>query len=71
MSGTDLAPAHQTWVCAGCGKTSRSRYGFDASGKSVADAGWDESCMLRAVLCEPTGAEVGMQWRAAGGGEHG
>ena len=40
------APEGQLWVCAACGKTSRDRYGE----KKISD-GWDESCMLNAVLC--------------------
>lgn len=54
-AGTDIAPEPRVWVCGACGKRARSRYGFDAAGKSTAlDRGWDESCMLNAVLCEPT-----------------
>lgn len=37
-----------TWVCAACGKTSRTRYGLD-------EAGWDEACMMNAVLCHTGG----------------
>lgn len=36
------------WVCQACGKTAASRSGADAS------PGWDEACMLNAVLCRPT-----------------
>ncbi len=35
------------WVCAACGKTSTDLYGME--GKH--SRGWDESCMLHAVLC--------------------
>lgn len=35
------------WVCAACGKTHKDRYGNEGDG----DRGWDESCMLHAVLC--------------------
>jgi hypothetical protein len=49
--GTDLAPDDQVWVCSACGKTSRSKYGFDAMNRQCADRGWDESCMLNSVLC--------------------
>lgn len=45
------APEGQVWVCGACGKTSRTRYGFDATNVRVASPGWDESCMLNAVLC--------------------
>lgn len=38
------------FVCLACGKTSGTRYGFDAD----RDRGWDASCMLNALLCEPT-----------------
>lgn len=47
---TPCAEAH-VWVCGACGKTSRTRYGFNAADQSVASPGWDESCMLNAVLC--------------------
>ncbi len=50
--GTAVAPEGQTWVCQACGKTSRSRYGFDAANKSVAMRGWDEICMMNASLFE-------------------
>lgn len=50
--GTQIAPEGQVWVCGACGKRARSRYGFDAQHQSTAiDRGWDESCMLNAVLC--------------------
>jgi len=59
--GTTLAPDGQIWRCHACGKRSRTRYGFvdDGTGRGcdrlsdgspVADPGWDESCMLNAVL---------------------
>jgi len=41
-----IAPKDAIWVCGACGKTSKDRYG----GKT-ASRGWDESCMLNAVLC--------------------
>lgn len=47
-----IAPEGQVWVCAACGKKSRTRSGFDSQGKRTAiDNTWDESCMLNAVLC--------------------
>ena len=50
--GTTPAPEGQVWICGACGKKSRTMYGFDAENKSTAiDRGWDESCMLNAVLC--------------------
>lgn len=44
-------PRHMVWVCGACGKTSRTRYGWNKSGKSVADPGWDSSCRCCSVLC--------------------
>ncbi len=49
--GTAPAPEGQVYVCGACGKTSPTRYGFDDADRNVADPGWDESCMLNAVLC--------------------
>lgn len=40
------APEGQVFVCAACGKRSRDLYGLQSI-----DKGWDESCMLNAVLC--------------------
>lgn len=40
-----FAPAGTVFVCAACGKTSDNLYGEGARG-------WDESCMLNAVLCD-------------------
>lgn len=42
-----IAPAGAIWVCGACGKTARDRYGIEGEH----DRGWDESCMLNAVLC--------------------
>ena len=50
LNGTDLAPEGHIYVCAACGKTSKSRYGFDDHDRSVASHGWDESCMLNCAL---------------------
>jgi len=41
-----LAADGQVWVCCACGKRSKDRYGEQAISR-----GWDESCMLNAVLC--------------------
>ena len=41
------SPGH-LFVCCACGKVSTTKYGFDASGRSTASPGWDESCMLSA-----------------------
>lgn len=43
------APSGQVFVCAACGKTSKSIY--------QGPRGWDESCAMNAVLCyEPRGS---------------
>jgi len=44
--GNHYATAGQVWVCAACGKTSRDQYG-----EQRISPGWDESCMMNAVLC--------------------
>src|SRR5690349_14474465 len=49
--GTTPAPPGFVYVCPHCGKTSRTRWGFDAENKRCADAGWDESCAMRCALC--------------------
>ena len=54
MKGTDLAPEGQTWVCCACGKTARSRYGFDAEGNRTTRQRWDESCAMNAELFSNT-----------------
>lgn len=41
-----IAPEGEIFVCGACGKRSRDQYGYEAI-----DRGWDESCMLNAVLC--------------------
>lgn len=43
-----FAPDDAIWVCAACGKTHTDRYGIKGDGHR----GWDESCMLNAVLCK-------------------
>jgi hypothetical protein len=43
----DDAPDGAIFVCGACGKTSKSIYGDDTK-----FGGWDESCMLNAVLCK-------------------
>ena len=45
--GNRRAKPGYVWMCGACGKTSRDRYGFDRISH-----GWDESCMLHAVLVE-------------------
>lgn len=54
----------QIWVCFACGRTSHWRYGFDADGKPCeASQGFDESCMMNAVLCHAAKNEDGW-WEA-------
>lgn len=43
-----VAPEGQEWVCCACGKTAEHKYGNWGGYK--ASRGWDESCMLNAVL---------------------
>lgn len=62
--GTDLAPEGQVYVCGACGKTSYTQYGFDENDQSQADSGWDESCMMNAVLCYER--RVDGVWHAVG-----
>lgn len=42
----EVAPEGAMYVCGACGKRSRDLYGEHSY-----DQGWDESCMLNAVLC--------------------
>lgn len=45
----DIARESHVFVCLACGKTARTRYGFnDDDGASNASPGWDASCMLNA-----------------------
>jgi len=56
--GMTPAPKGTIWICGACGKRSRTRFGFDKEGRRASvSAGWDESCMLNAVLChdDPVG----------------
>lgn len=55
----DVAPEGNIFVCGACGKTSKSIYGDDPTGW-----GWDESCMLNAVLCEADSLEKTGVWKA-------
>lgn len=61
--GTDLCPIGKIWVCKICNKLSLTRYGFIdngtprgsdylSDGLRVADAGWDESCMMNSELVD-------------------
>lgn len=53
----NVAPEGQMYVCAACGKRSKSEYGID----DAIDSGWDESCMLNSVLVyvTPEGYKLG------------
>ena len=42
-----ISPPGAVFVCNACGKRSRDLYG-----KQKISLGWDESCMLNAILCE-------------------
>jgi hypothetical protein len=57
------------WVCAACGKTATDRYGIEGEHSS----GWDESCMLNAILCKRDGITPGQRVTKAepydGGGD--
>jgi hypothetical protein len=55
----DTAPEGTIFVCGACGKTSKSIYGDRNPG-----LGWDESCMLNAVLCEADSFEKDGIWKA-------
>lgn len=43
-----IAPAGTVWMCAACGKTAQDSYGMEGD----RSPGWDESCMLNAVLVD-------------------
>jgi hypothetical protein len=67
-----LAPDGQVYVCGACGKTSRNQAGFERrdnprGGPSVAAHGWDESCMLNAILCFKKAATE-TEWKAVPSG---
>jgi len=49
--GTKFAKPGTVWVCNMCGRSSRTRYGFDSNNCSCADQGWDAGCMMNSVLC--------------------
>ena len=52
--GNITAPEGQVFVCTACGKMSQDKYGDQAI-----TPGWDESCMLHAVLCHSDSIEYG------------
>ena len=43
-----MAPPDGIWICAACGKLAEDLYGIEGEHSR----GWDESCMLNAVLCK-------------------
>lgn len=45
-----VAPQGTIYVCGACGKTARDIYD--------GPRGWDESCMLNAVLCHEQGSDA-------------
>jgi hypothetical protein len=45
-----IAPDGQVFVCNACGKESPDHYGT-AGDAALRSPGWDESCVLHAVLC--------------------
>lgn len=47
--GTTICPEYTIWLCGACGKLSPTKHGFDKSNNQL-NTGWDESCMLHAVL---------------------
>lgn len=55
MSKNRMAPEGFIWVCAACGKTAQDRYGLNG----IHSRGWDESCMLNAVLRPTESTEEG------------
>lgn len=48
--GNEIAPKGQVFVCGCCGKQSKDRYG-----DQKISSGWDESCMMHAILCYERG----------------
>lgn len=46
-TNNEIAPEGKIWICAACGKRSRDLYG-----SQPIDYGWDESCLLNAVLAD-------------------
>jgi len=61
----DVAPEGTIYVCGACGKTSKNICGDEPENS----LGWDESCMLNAVLCfakslEETGRWVAVEWES-------
>ena len=61
MTDERFAPDDGVWVCGACGKTATDRYGLEGPHAR----GWDESCMLNAVLCKREGIDPGQCVTAA------
>jgi hypothetical protein len=59
MSEERMAPEGKIWVCCACGKTADDSYGIDG----WHSWGWDESCMLNAVLMDRADAAKNPQIR--------
>jgi hypothetical protein len=56
-----FAPSGTLWICGACGKTHTDQYGDEGEGSR----GWDESCMLNAVLCHADEIKPGDRVRSA------
>ena len=51
--GTEPAPEGKIWLCLACGKLSHTRNGYYKNDESAAiSPGWDEACMLKAILID-------------------
>lgn len=57
--GTTPAPPGQVWVCGACGKTSSTKYGISGP----RSRGWDEACVLNAVLCYSNPDPLTGEWK--------
>jgi len=57
LKGTDIVTDDLIFVCQACGKTSRSKYGFDDKGDHCCQHGWDESCMMNCELIKKDSLE--------------
>lgn len=53
---TRFAAPGSMWRCAACGKVSKDRYGLEKT--DLDSPGWDESCMLNAVLIDSVTGKV-------------
>lgn len=58
--GTTPCADDEVWVCCACGRTSPTKYGFDASGKTVANHwGYNENCAMNSVLVKKSACKFG------------